>query len=44
VLNGSLAHTGIVHIGSAGEAHDRLFSQVVRLVKSPNTVPEDSPP
>ncbi len=35
VLNGQLAHTGIVHIGSAGEAHDRLFTQVVRLVKAP---------
>lgn len=36
VLNGELAHTGIVHIGSAGEAHDRLFTQVVRLVKAPD--------
>jgi putative ATP-binding cassette transporter len=36
VLNGALAHTGIVHIGSAGEAHDRLFTQVVRLVKAPS--------
>ncbi len=35
VLNGQLAHTGIVHIGSAGEAHDRLFTRVVRLVKAP---------
>jgi putative ATP-binding cassette transporter len=36
VLNGKLAHTGIVHIGSAGEAHDRLFTQVVHLVKAPD--------
>lgn len=36
VLNGKLAHTGIVHIGSAGEAHDRLFTQVVHLVKAPS--------
>ncbi|OUM00670.1 ABC transporter ATP-binding protein/permease [Variovorax sp. JS1663] len=35
VLNGRLAQTGIVHIGSAGEAHDRLFTQVARLVKVP---------
>lgn len=35
VINGQLAHTGIVHIGSAGEAHDRLFTQVVHLVKAP---------
>lgn len=35
VLNGQLAHTGIVHIGSAGEAHDRLFTQVAHLVKAP---------
>ena len=41
VLNGKLAHTGIVHIGSAGEAHDRLFTQVVHLVKAPNAVPEE---
>ncbi|MGA0612802.1 ABC transporter ATP-binding protein/permease [Caldimonas sp. KR1-144] len=34
-LNGPLAHTGVIHIGSAGEAHDRLFTQVVHLVKSP---------
>jgi putative ATP-binding cassette transporter len=35
VLNGPLAHTGILHIGSAGEAHDRLFTRVVHLVKAP---------
>jgi vitamin B12/bleomycin/antimicrobial peptide transport system ATP-binding/permease protein len=40
-LSDKLAHTGIVHIGSAGEAHDRLFTQVVHLVKAPNAVPED---
>jgi putative ATP-binding cassette transporter len=34
VLNGELAHVGVVHIGSAGEAHDRLFTQVVHLVKA----------
>jgi putative ATP-binding cassette transporter len=44
VLNGALAHTGIIHIGSAGEAHDRLFTQVVHLVKAPNTVPADLRP
>jgi len=32
-LNGPLAHTGVIHIGSGGEAHDRLFKRVVRLVK-----------
>ena len=36
VLNRELAHTGIVHIGSAGEAHSRLFTQVVHLVKALN--------
>lgn len=35
VFNGPLASTGIVHIGPAGEAHDRLFTQVVHLVKAP---------
>ncbi len=35
VLNGPLAQTGVIHIGSAGEAHDRLFTQVVHLVKAP---------
>ena len=44
VLNGELAHTGIIHIGSAGEAHDRLFTQVVHLVKAPNAVSEDLRP
>jgi len=44
VLNGELAHTGIVHIGSAGEAHDRLFTQVVHLVKAPHGKPEDLQP
>ncbi len=41
VLKAKLAQTGIVHIGSAGEAHDRLFTQVVHLVKAPDAVPED---
>ena len=36
VLADKLAHTGIVHIGSAGEAHSRLFTQVVHLVKAPS--------
>jgi len=44
VLRGALAHTGIIHIGSAGEAHDRLFTQVVHLVKAPNAVPEEPQP
>jgi putative ATP-binding cassette transporter len=35
VLSSQLAHTGIVHIGSAGEAHGRLFTRVVHLVKAP---------
>jgi putative ATP-binding cassette transporter len=35
VLSDKLAHTGIIHIGSAGEAHSRLFTQVVHLVKAP---------
>lgn len=34
VFNGPLAHTGIIHIGAAGEAHDRLFTRVVNLVKA----------
>ena len=43
-LLGKLTHTGIVHIGSAGEAHDRLFTQVVHLVKAPNDLPEEPRP
>lgn len=39
-----LTQTGIVHIGSAGEAHDRLFTQVVHLVKAPDAVPEEHRP
>ncbi|MEJ8810796.1 ABC transporter ATP-binding protein/permease [Variovorax ureilyticus] len=39
-----LAHTGIVHIGSAGQAHDRLFTRVVHLVKAPNAAPEEQRP
>ena len=39
VLTAKLAHTGIIHIGSAGEAHDRLFTQVVHLVKAPDAAP-----
>jgi len=41
---GKLTHTGIIHIGSAGEAHDRLFTQVVHLVKAPHAVPEEQRP
>jgi putative ATP-binding cassette transporter len=44
VLNGELAHTGIIHIGSAGEAHDRLFTQVVHLVKTSDAVIEEPRP
>lgn len=44
VLTTKLAHTGIVHIGSAGEAHDRLFTQVAHLVKAPDALPEDLRP
>jgi putative ATP-binding cassette transporter len=33
-LGDKLARTGVVHIGSAGEAHSRLFTQVVHLVKA----------
>jgi len=42
VLSSTLAHTGIVHIGSAGEAHDRLFTQVVHLVQKADAGPEAS--
>lgn len=44
VLNGELAHTGVIHIGSAGEAHDRLFTQVVHLVKAPDAAVEGGQP
>ena len=47
VLTAKLAHTGIVHIGSAGEAHGRLFTQVVHLVKAPvvdPVAPDDAQP
>lgn len=44
VLNGELAHTGIIHIGSAGEAHDRLFTQVIHLVKALDATIEDRQP
>jgi vitamin B12/bleomycin/antimicrobial peptide transport system ATP-binding/permease protein len=44
VLNRELAHTGVIHIGSAGEAHDRLFTQVVHLVKAPHAVAEEPQP
>ena len=43
VLNRELAHTGVIHIGSAAEAHDRLFTQVVHLVKAPAAAAEGSP-
>jgi vitamin B12/bleomycin/antimicrobial peptide transport system ATP-binding/permease protein len=42
VLNGELAHVGVVHIGSAGEAHDRLFTQVVHLVKAMDASDEEA--
>lgn len=35
VFNGPLAHTGIIHIGPAGETHEQLFTQRVNLVKAP---------
>ena len=35
-MSDKLANTGVIHIGSAGEAHSRLFTQVVHLVKAPN--------
>ncbi len=41
VLTTQLAHTGIIHIGSAGSAHDRLFTQVVHLVKAPSAAAQD---
>lgn len=41
---GKLAHTGIIHIGSAGGAHDRLFTQVVHLVKAPHDLPGEPRP
>jgi putative ATP-binding cassette transporter len=43
LLKGPLARTGVIHIGSAGEAHDRLFTQVVHLVKAPAAAAEGSP-
>jgi putative ATP-binding cassette transporter len=36
VLTQDLQHTGIVYIGR-GEAHNRLFSRVVHLIKDPGT-------
>ncbi|MDM0111352.1 ABC transporter ATP-binding protein/permease [Variovorax sp. J22R133] len=44
VLNEKLAHTGIIHIGSAAGAHDRLFTHVAHLVKAPDAVPEELKP
>lgn len=44
VLQRRLAHTGIVHIGSAGEAHDRLFTRVVHLVKAPQEAAQEESP
>lgn len=44
VLQRRLAHTGIVHIGSAGEAHDRLFTRVVHLVKAPQEASQGGSP
>jgi putative ATP-binding cassette transporter len=41
LLNSKLAQTGIVHIGSAGGAHDKLFTQVVHLVKAPDDGTEE---
>ncbi len=35
VFNGPLAHTGLIHIGSAGETNERLFTHTVNLVKAP---------
>jgi len=37
VFGGELKHTGIIHIGGPGEAHE-LFSTVLHLVKSPRTL------
>jgi putative ATP-binding cassette transporter len=44
VLQDRLAHTGIIHIGSAGGAHDRLFTRVVHLVNAPNPPAEGPAP
>ncbi len=48
VFSAKLAHTGVIHIGSSGQAHDRLFSRVVHLVKvpepAPGKMPDASPP
>ncbi|MBS0448983.1 MAG: ABC transporter ATP-binding protein/permease [Proteobacteria bacterium] len=32
VCHGPLAHMGVIHIGSGGQAHDRLFKHIVHLV------------
>lgn len=44
LMHGPLAHTGVIHIGSAGEAHDRLFTRVVHLVKAPEVAQGDVQP
>ena len=41
VMNDKLAHTGIIHIGTAAGAHGRLFARVVHLVKAPHVAPEE---
>ena len=37
LFDGPLARTGVIHIGSSGQAHDRLFGRVVHLVKAPDS-------
>lgn len=39
VLNDKLAHTGIIHIGTAAGAHGRLFARVAHLVKAARAEP-----
>lgn len=41
VFDGPLARTGVIHIGSSGQAHDRLFGRVVHLVKAPDSALPD---
>jgi putative ATP-binding cassette transporter len=35
LFTGPLAQVGVIHIGRAGRARDRLFTQIVHLVKAP---------
>jgi putative ATP-binding cassette transporter len=47
VCGNQLARMGVIHIGSAGQAHDRMFTKVVHLVTAteggPAIVPDSMP-